>query len=376
MNKKQKQRFSEDLLSKGFIPIPNFLIVYQEEPGLTDSLLMFIIKILRYSDDWIIQDSKVFPKFNTETLRRKRKQIKDLELLKTIDHTIRNSDGTFRCTGIKYDFSPLENKLLELHKIHRLDISVDSPLQNDRVGSTKRQGHYNTNTLKKTSTLKKTTTTSSSPTSSVEEKKDSKQQLINECIEIHRSQFIQCMGFDPPDPTDKDIQWLSSLYQQNELIPFTKYLTVMAEHVDDQRQIGKWTDKRTGNDFIPLLSFWRSVHFRRKHLENIWREEDERRRDIEKLEQWFKKKKEESIKEIEKLLGSIDKELFFQWLKETKNEWRFEENKDDIYTVKRLVKQYQEQISEFQKDELSLSNKEIEEMIKEMDSHYYQDHLE
>ena len=381
-----KQHFSKDLLSKGFFQVSNYIIDYQEELGLTDTLLIFIIKILRYSKNWIIQDTKVFPNIHTETLRKKRKQLKDMGLLCVDILTTRNNDGTFRCTGIKYDFSPLENKLLGFHRAHQpsKNVGADNPnrpchsvtpsTQNSGIETIEKQGQYNTNTIKNTTTI------SSPPSAEIEGKKSF---AINDCIEIHRCQFIQATGYKPPAPTIKETKWLSSLYQQNELNPLSNYLTVMSIYIDEQRKLDRWIDPETQEEFVPLLSFWKSIPFRRNQLEKCWDEiQDERLEELkwEQKKEERKRKDEQSSEQIKLLLETIDKEAFFQWMKEEKKSTYFEKHKKDFSVVSKNVEEYRQQerglLKEKRNEIFSQSNEDdlteeeiimvVDEVIEEM----------
>lgn len=96
----------------GFVMVSNLLIDYQQELGITESELAFIIKIMKNKSGFAIHDKDLDPTVCTKTLSRRRNSLKAKGYLNF--STIKEQDpntGTFATKGISYDLSPLEEKL-------------------------------------------------------------------------------------------------------------------------------------------------------------------------------------------------------------------------------------------------------------------------
>ena len=96
----------------GFVMVSNLLFDYQQELGITESELLFIIKILKNKNNPIIHDRDLDPTVCSKTLSRKRNSLRDKGLLNF--STVKTQDaetGTFKTDGVSYDLSPLEEKL-------------------------------------------------------------------------------------------------------------------------------------------------------------------------------------------------------------------------------------------------------------------------
>ena len=96
----------------GFVMVSNLLFDYQQELGITESELIFIIKILKNKNTPIIHDRDLDPTVCSKTLSRKRNSLRDKGLLNF--STVKTQDtetGTFKTDGVSYDLSPLEEKL-------------------------------------------------------------------------------------------------------------------------------------------------------------------------------------------------------------------------------------------------------------------------
>ena len=96
----------------GFVMVSNLLLDFQQELGITESELSFIIKIMKNKNGYAIHDKELDPTVCAKTLARKRLSLKEKGLLNF--STIKSQDpttGTFRTDGISYDLSPLEEKL-------------------------------------------------------------------------------------------------------------------------------------------------------------------------------------------------------------------------------------------------------------------------
>lgn len=96
----------------GFVMISNLLLDFQQELGITESELSFIIKIMKNKNGYAIHDKDLDSTVCTKTLSRKRNSLKEKGLLRF--SIIKSQDpitGTFKTDGISYDLSPLEEKL-------------------------------------------------------------------------------------------------------------------------------------------------------------------------------------------------------------------------------------------------------------------------
>lgn len=96
----------------GFVMVSNLLLDFQQELGITESELSFIIKIMKNKNGYAIHDKDLDPTVCTKTLSRKRNSLKEKGLLNF--SIIKSQDlitGTFKTDGISYDLSPLEEKL-------------------------------------------------------------------------------------------------------------------------------------------------------------------------------------------------------------------------------------------------------------------------
>lgn len=96
----------------GFVMVSNLLLDFQQELGITESELSFIIKIMKNKNGYAIHDKDLDPTVCTKTLSRKRSSLKEKGLLNF--SIIKSQDlitGTFKTDGISYDLSPLEEKL-------------------------------------------------------------------------------------------------------------------------------------------------------------------------------------------------------------------------------------------------------------------------
>lgn len=96
----------------GFVMVSNLLLDFQQELGITESELSFIIKIMKNKNGYAIHDKDLDSTVCTKTLSRKRNSLKEKGLLRF--SIIKSQDpitGTFKTNGISYDLSPLEEKL-------------------------------------------------------------------------------------------------------------------------------------------------------------------------------------------------------------------------------------------------------------------------
>lgn len=99
------------LLRNGYIPVSNLLIDYQQQLGISEEELIFLIKVLRHRNGFIIHDEMLDPTVSSRTLTRRRTSLKEKNL---INYTIvkkKDVTGLYKTSGISYDLTPLEEKL-------------------------------------------------------------------------------------------------------------------------------------------------------------------------------------------------------------------------------------------------------------------------
>lgn len=101
----------------GFVMVSNILLDFQDELGITEGELVFILKILRNKTCVSIHDEELDNSVSSRTLSRRRNSLKEKGLLNFSVLKKQNEDGKFETAGISYDLSPLENKLQELSDI-------------------------------------------------------------------------------------------------------------------------------------------------------------------------------------------------------------------------------------------------------------------
>lgn len=98
--------------SNGFVMVSNLLIDFQEELGITESELMFIIKIMRMKHKYSVHDRELDPNVCSKTIQRKRASLKSKGYLNYCVIKSQDPDtGLFRTEGVSYDLGPLEEKL-------------------------------------------------------------------------------------------------------------------------------------------------------------------------------------------------------------------------------------------------------------------------
>lgn len=101
--------------SNGFVMVSNLLIDFQEELGITESELMFIIRIMRLKHKHSIHDREIDPNVCAKTIQRKRSSLRAKGCLNFCVIKSQDPDtGQFKTEGVSYDLSPLEEKLQAL----------------------------------------------------------------------------------------------------------------------------------------------------------------------------------------------------------------------------------------------------------------------
>ena len=98
----------------GFVMVSNLLISHQEELGITNKELNFLIKVMKHKENYKLHDSILDPTVSSRTLQRLRKALSDKGILTYKIWKTTDEKGHIRTEGITYDLSPLEEMLQEI----------------------------------------------------------------------------------------------------------------------------------------------------------------------------------------------------------------------------------------------------------------------
>lgn len=112
MEKIHTSPVSNYIQRNGFVMVSNLLIDHQQELGISETELCFIIKIMKHKSGFCIHDRDLDPTVSEKTVSRRRMALKEKGLLNY--SVIKKQDpntGRFATEGVSYDLSPLEEKL-------------------------------------------------------------------------------------------------------------------------------------------------------------------------------------------------------------------------------------------------------------------------
>lgn len=98
----------------GFVMCSNLLFSHQQELGINNNELLFLIKVMRHSKNFKLHDEVLDPTVSTRTLQRLRKSLKEKNLIDFKVMSTRGKDNNFITAGICYDLSNLEKRLQEI----------------------------------------------------------------------------------------------------------------------------------------------------------------------------------------------------------------------------------------------------------------------
>jgi len=98
----------------GFVMVSNLLIDYQNELGLSNSELNFIIKTLRHKENYKLHDNQLDPTVSKRTLQRYRKKLTEIGYLEFKVWKYTDEKGHIHTEGITYDWTNLEKRLQEI----------------------------------------------------------------------------------------------------------------------------------------------------------------------------------------------------------------------------------------------------------------------
>ena len=95
----------------GFVMVSNLLISHQEELGITNKELNFLIKVMKHKENYKLHDSVLDPTVSTRTLSRRRTDLVNKGILTYKVWKTTDESGHIKTEGITYDLTPLEEKL-------------------------------------------------------------------------------------------------------------------------------------------------------------------------------------------------------------------------------------------------------------------------
>lgn len=131
-------RFGNLILDQGFIMVPNLLLDYQEDLGLSDDELLFIIKVLRHHETFRIHDKDLSQSVSEKTLQRRRASLKNKGYLDTTVFKSQDANGTWITNGITYDFTKL---LLAISEIYNSKNKVEAKEEPRKIPKQIKQSH-------------------------------------------------------------------------------------------------------------------------------------------------------------------------------------------------------------------------------------------
>lgn len=123
------------LQRNGFVMVSNLLLDFQEELDISDSELLFLIKILKKRNSPIIHDNELDKNSSSRTMLRRRTSLKEKGLINYSIVKKQNEKGTYQTDGVMYDLSPLEEKLQSIsNKLEeKKENKLKQELKNDIV---------------------------------------------------------------------------------------------------------------------------------------------------------------------------------------------------------------------------------------------------
>lgn len=99
--------------ANGYSNVPNTLFDFQQELGINNDELLFLIRVNRIRPGSITKDENFDKTLSHRTLQRYRASLKEKGLL-SFKNVVDSRDGNYVGQGIRYDLSPLWAKLQEL----------------------------------------------------------------------------------------------------------------------------------------------------------------------------------------------------------------------------------------------------------------------
>lgn len=124
------------LTSNGFVAVSNLLLDNQQQLGLTEGELLFIIKVLRHKDGFVLNDKVLDSSVSSKTLSRRRNSLKEKGYLNFTVVKKQDENGLFSTMGISYDFSKLEEKLQALSDKNNEKIQKEAQKEVEKLDTT------------------------------------------------------------------------------------------------------------------------------------------------------------------------------------------------------------------------------------------------
>ncbi|MFA6089753.1 MAG: hypothetical protein WC755_07890 [Candidatus Woesearchaeota archaeon] len=244
------------IFDHGYFNISNLLIDSQEELGITDDELLFIIKIQRFSGGWTILDSKLSKSLCSKSLQRRRKTLKEKGLLDTIERKEKDEQGQIRTYGIIYNFSGLDKKLREISE-KKLELDDRKKICADRTVLSKKKTEVSA--LNKTISIRTNTSKISEDPKRVELNTEIIATFKNQYIKFKENNDFQLWGPEMSwphtsfKPSKKDLENLNNLDLED-----LELLNKSSKHLSDYIYFELESKRFIGSDgyFTPTLSLF------------------------------------------------------------------------------------------------------------------------
>jgi len=259
MNNEQQVKvvWGNYIFDHGYFNVSNLLIDAQEELGITDDELLFIIKVQRFSNGWTILDAKLSNTLCSKSLQRRRNSLKEKGLLQTIERKEKDEEGQIRTYGIIYNFSGLDKKLREISD-KKLEEDSRKKICADRTVLSKNKTEKSA--LNKTTSVR---TTTSPVVSETEEEKEIKKEII-ENFKDQLNKFKQHRDFQMWGPelswphvsvrfSNKDLENLNTLSLEDLKI-LSKSSKYLSDYIYHELDAGRF--RGSDDYFTPTLSLF------------------------------------------------------------------------------------------------------------------------
>lgn len=217
-------RWGDNILDSGFLALPNILLDKQEELGISDDELLFIIKTMRHHESFKIHDSQLSG-LSTKTLQRRRTSLKEKGYLETEVHKYQDTDGTWITEGISYNYKNL------IMAINALNVQASTERAELAKKVPPKTVHHNT--IDNTSRKNK----------------------IPADVEKFMSDYKTHYG------TDYKLTSTEKLLLENSSPEFIKSAPFIFDYTSYQKEYGKLP-----STFVPRLIFFQKVLFRQAEL--------------------------------------------------------------------------------------------------------------
>jgi len=277
MEKVYSTPFRNYIQRNGFVMVSNLLLDFQQELGINEKELSFIIKVMKNRVGYAVSDYELDPTVCSKTLARRRAALKEKNLLNfSVIKKQNPTTGTYATIGISYDLSPLEAKLQEI---------------SDRIENKKNQ-------------------------------KIEKEIVENDClVESEENSPIEKFMNDWKEHYGQEYRITKDEFKlYNELGKFDKECVAeIFNYFNDEELFDE--------GYTPRLSFFLKTKFRFAHLKKYCENKTEETVDVDEYDEMLEELDEEKIKSY------VDEEYFdhYDTLKQNKNYYK---------AIERLVRRH------------------------------------